>query len=64
MPVLLMTFFLQKLSPDGLCSPSWFFAEALGAGHSPSLDGSFPLDSTQPLCHRSPHEGEVLQEAR
>ncbi|KAK2494265.1 hypothetical protein MC885_006177, partial [Smutsia gigantea] len=37
--------------------------KVLGDGHSPSLDGSFPLDSPQSLCYCSPHEGEVLQEA-
>lgn len=45
-------------------APSWFFAEALGAGYAPSLDGSVLLNSAQPFGHRSPHEGEVLQEAR
>ncbi|KAI5942851.1 Meiosis inhibitor protein 1 [Manis javanica] len=63
MPGLLMLF-LQRLRPVGLCSLSWFFAEVLGDGQSPSLDGSFPLDSPQSLCYCSPHEGEVLQEAR
>lgn len=38
-------------------------SEALGAGRPPSLDGSFPLNSAQPLYHRSPHEEKVLQEA-
>lgn len=63
MPGLLMLF-LQRLRPVGLCPLSWFFAEVLGDGQSPSLDGSFPLDSPQSLCYCSPHEGEVLQEAR
>ena len=64
MQFLLMLFLLQRFSPSGLCVPSWFFAEVLGAGHSPSRDGGFPLGSAQPFCHRPSHEGEILQEAR
>ena len=65
MQFLLMLFLLQRFFlPSGLCTPSWFFAEVLGAGHSPSCDGGFPLGSAQSFCHRPSHEREILQEAR